>query len=260
MSLNLTIGRKMLREIVGGKTNTTFTSNGVTRFLGLSSTKPTNEAISGNNYNVTEPSTSETSYERVKLQTGTGSNIENLYFISEGSISYTYDEVDVEASNYAKYVANGIFIQVEDPETHEISYKRITTEPYDPSETYYEVIDYEIVISNDNEIHFNEALQNWGTMKYFAIFSTSTSPEPLYFGELIYEEYTALPAGTVTADNYAQYVSEGLYISPSEGVYTKITTELFDASATYYIHHDGVEIKNGTVPLVRKNQLRISVK
>ena len=262
MSLNITYARKMLRQIVGGSGSTTFNPNAsAIRFLGLSATKPTSEAISGDNYNVTEPSAI-TNYARVQLQTAsTGSYIvTNHYFVSEGVIEYTYSVADVDATNYDKYVANGLFTRSgtgtpEDP----YIYKRITTEAYDSSTTYYEVTDYEVVISNDNEVHFNEALADWGTMKYFTIFETASSKMPIYFGELIYDEYTD-ETSKVNASNFNQYVATGLYIEDG-GVYTKLDLGAeYDDTETYYIHHDGVEIKGGTVPLVRKNQLRISVK
>lgn len=262
MSLNITYARKMLRQIVGGSGSSTFSqgSSAQIRYLGLSATKPTSEAISGDNYNVTEPSAS-TNYERVQLQTATGSgSVTNHYFVNEGVIEYTYSVADVDATNYDFYVANGLFTRSDSgtPEDPYV-YTRITTEAYDSSIAYYEVTDYEVVISNDNEVHFNEALADWGTMRYFTIFESASSRMPIYFGELIYDEYTD-ETSKVNASNFNQYVATGLYIEDG-GVYTKLDLGAeYDDTETYYIHHDGVEIKGGTVPLVRKNQLRISVK
>ncbi len=261
MSLNITYARKMLRQIVGGAANENFANLAIIRYLGLSATKPTSEAISGDNYNVTEPSAI-TNYARVLLQntTSTYDTVKNLYFENAGVIEYTYTIADVDATNYAFYVANGLFTRSgsgtpEDP----YIYTRITTEEYDSSTTYYEVTDYEVVISNNNEVHFNEALTDWGTMRYFALFETASSKMPVYFGELIYDEYTDETL-KVNASNFNEYVANGLYIEDG-GVYTKLELGAeYDDTETYYIHHDGVEIKGGTVPLVRKNQLRISVK
>ena len=257
MSLNLNVARKMLRQIVGAQSGQGFVSSGFIRYLGLSSTCPTGEPVASGNYNVTEPG-SDTSYSRVALQSTGGSTFVNLYFISEAHPEYEYEEtLDVNSSNYETYVANGLFAY--NSETEE--YVRLTNAtPYSPTTPYYLMSNYEIVISNDNEIHFNEALQDWGTMKYFVIFENTSTKEPLYFGELIYDEYTN-ETSKVNADNFNTYVSTGLYISHEEGIYIKLDeTATYDDTETYYIHHDGVEIKQGTVPLVRANQLRISVK
>lgn len=96
MSLTLEQGKKMLRQIVGG---TGYSSNFQTRYLGLSSTKPTNEPSTpgGTNYNVTEPSRTETSYRRVQLQSGN----QNLYFHNEAT-----GAVDPETEEYVITIKN----------------------------------------------------------------------------------------------------------------------------------------------------------
>ena len=39
-------------------------------------------------------------------------------------------------------------------------------------------------ITNNKEIHFNEATGNWGTITHFAIYTSSTGGKPLYVGAL----------------------------------------------------------------------------
>ena len=39
-------------------------------------------------------------------------------------------------------------------------------------------------IANTSEIHFNEALEDWGELKYFAIYDSATGGTPIYIGEL----------------------------------------------------------------------------
>ena len=39
-------------------------------------------------------------------------------------------------------------------------------------------------ITNNKEIHFNEATGNWGTITHFAIYNSSTGGTPLYVGAL----------------------------------------------------------------------------
>ena len=39
-------------------------------------------------------------------------------------------------------------------------------------------------IVNNSEIHFNEALEDWGELKYFAIYDSLTGGTPIYIGEL----------------------------------------------------------------------------
>lgn len=39
-------------------------------------------------------------------------------------------------------------------------------------------------ITNHSEIHFNEALEAWGELKYFAIYTSATGGTPIYIGEL----------------------------------------------------------------------------
>lgn len=150
MSLTLNQGKKMLHQIVGGS----YSGQTITRWLGLSSTKPTNTPDAQGKYNITEPNFP--SYARVQI---------NPYF------NVGEDATGTEVSG-----------------------------------------EYVITIKNEIEIHFNEAQENWGYVKYFAIFDTSSTTEPVYFGELVTED-------------------------PS-----------------------GVEINANTVPLIKKEQLEISVK
>ena len=39
-------------------------------------------------------------------------------------------------------------------------------------------------ITNNKEIHFNEATGNWGTITHFALYTSSTGGTPLYVGAL----------------------------------------------------------------------------
>lgn len=39
-------------------------------------------------------------------------------------------------------------------------------------------------VVNNSEIHFNEALEDWGELNYFAIYDSLTGGTPIYIGEL----------------------------------------------------------------------------
>lgn len=159
MSLTLNQGKKFLKQIVGG--NGAFASNFQVRYLGLSSTPPSNTPDASGKYNITEPTPE------------------------------SYDRVPLEISGQELYFKDSDISGAEDPVTHE----------------------YVITIKNSSEIHFNECVgEAWGWVKYFVIFETANSQEPLYFGTLITED------------------------------------------------ERGVEITLNTVPLVRKEQLIVSVK
>ena len=196
MGLTLNTAKSLLRQIVGGSGFTTSTS-----FLALSSTKPNPSGEGG--YNVTEPSTETTSYNRVSL-----------------SGHFTDD-------------ATGEFID----------------------DTYV------VSIKNSDEIHFPEALQNWGTYKYFAIFDVQKNGTPKYVGELL--KFTKDDT-VIDQASYEAAVATGLYLFDStENDYVLIdlvTYPTYDEDITYYVKDDsGIDIEEGTVPLVRKGYLKISV-
>jgi len=139
------------------------------------------------------------------------------------------------------------------------SYNRVQLNGYFTDEPTDELIDdvYTVSIKNSTEIHFPEALQDWGVYKYFAIYESKTSGTPKYVGELL--KFTQ--DTEVTAENYAAKVAAGLYyFDASEGDYVKITTEEYNPQTKYYYKDDtGIDILEGTVPLVRKGYLKISV-
>lgn len=117
---------------------------------------------------------------------------------------------------------------------------------------------YTVSIKNNNEIHFPEALQNWGTYKWFAIYDgTGAAANVKYVGELL----KFVQDTTVTAENYAEKVEAGLYYFDStQNDYIKITDEAFVEGKPYYVKdNSGITIEEGTVPLVRKGYLKISV-
>ena len=139
------------------------------------------------------------------------------------------------------------------------SYNRVQLNGYFNAEGTGALVDdvYTVSIKNTAEIHFPEALQNWGTYKYFAIFDTEKGSTPKYVGELL--KFTQ--DTEVTAENYAAKVAAGLYyFDNTEADYIKITDEPYDAGTRYYFKDDsGITIEEGTVPLVRKGYLKISV-
>jgi len=119
---------------------------------------------------------------------------------------------------------------------------------------------FTVSIKNSNEIHFPEALQNWGTYKWFAIYDgTGVNAGVKYVGELL--KFTQ--DTEVNAENYASKVESGLYYFDNiQNDYIKITVEPYDASGNtkyYYKDDSGIDIEEGTVPLVRKGYLKISV-
>lgn len=117
---------------------------------------------------------------------------------------------------------------------------------------------YTVSIKNFDEIHFPEALADWGNYKWFAIFEDATVGTGVkYVGELLkFAKDT-----TVTATNYVEKVEADLYYFDStQNDYIKITDEAFVEGRTYYIKdNSGIDIEEGTVPLVRKGYLKISV-
>lgn len=141
----------------------------------------------------------------------------------------------------------------------ETSYNRVQLNGCFNSDATGATVDgiYTVSIKNNIEIHFPEALQNWGTYKYFAIFDSADSTTPKYVGELL--KFTK--DTEVTSENYANKVATGLYYFDTEAAdYVKITVEVYDESKTYYFKDaSGITIEEGTVPLVRKGYLKISV-
>ena len=124
------------------------------------------------------------------------------------------------------------------------------------------VTEYKVTIENTKEIHFQEAQEPWGTVKYFAIMPSATysaGESPLYIGTLL--NYVINP--NVTASNFAELVAEGLYVKDAAEYtgYRKLTDlDTYSSSETYYDLADGLEILGGTVPLIRAGYLKISVK
>lgn len=115
---------------------------------------------------------------------------------------------------------------------------------------------YVITIANDQEIHFPEALQDWGEFTHFAIFESRQGTAPIYVGEL--DSYTEVE---VTAQTFDELVQSGLYIKTDTEtgiVYVKVEVgDTFDPEAIYA--EKKLTVKGGTVPLVRSGYLKISV-
>jgi len=115
---------------------------------------------------------------------------------------------------------------------------------------------YVISITNDTEIHFPEALQDWGApLKYFAIFETKNGTIPTYVGEL--DSYTR--AEDVVDVATFEEAKDELYVLDEEtGKYVKVeAADTYDVEATYA--RKELVVKQGTVPLVRAGYLTISV-
>lgn len=150
---------------------------------------------------------------------------------------------------------------VTEPSTATTSYKRVAlgvgyfgadaTGKTDP-----ETGKYVITIANDQEIHFPEALQDWGSFSYFAIFADKNGTAPIYVGEL--DSYTEVE---VTAETFDELVRSGLYIKTDTEtgiIYVKVEAgDTFDPEAIYA--EKKLTVKGGTVPLVRSGYLKISV-
>ncbi len=116
---------------------------------------------------------------------------------------------------------------------------------------------YTVSIKNIDEIHFQEALADWGNYRWFAIFEGRTGGNPKYVGELL----KFVQDTTVNAENYTEKVEAGLYyFDNAQNDYIKITDEAFVEGKPYYIKdNSGIDIEEGTVPLVRTGYLKISV-
>ena len=147
----------------------------------------------------------------------------------------------------------------------ETSYNRVPLSGHFTDDATGEFIDdtYVVSIKNSDEIHFPEALQNWGTYKYFAIFEVQKNGTPKYVGELL--KFTK--DDTVNdQSSYEAAVATGLYLKVTvSGVEDYVLIDLqtyptYDETKTYYVKDDsGITIEEGTVPLVRKGYLKISV-
>ena len=118
---------------------------------------------------------------------------------------------------------------------------------------------YTVSIKNNNEIHFPEALQNWGTYRWFAIYDAGENVK--YVGELL----KFVPdTNVVDQASYEAAVATGLYLFDSTAndyiLIDLVTYPNYDSTKTYYIKdNSGITIEEGTVPLVRKYYLKISV-
>lgn len=141
---------------------------------------------------------------------------------------------------------------------------------------------YVTTIKNSKEIHFTEAIQDWGFYKYFFITNTATSrnyptDSVVYVGELTYDKFVGDTSYTaadyeVAGDNIRKTIFDGtvttavnfasrkdyLYVKEGE-TYVICSEREFDESATYYVSGLGIRIEANTVPLVRANLLKISV-
>ena len=130
---------------------------------------------------------------------------------------------------------------------------------------------YTVTIQNTKEVHFSEATTRWGYYKYFFITNTGgTSADSkgtvAYIGELDYAKY--VPAGTykdesgqipeINSENYATY--KDLLFVLIDGNYVSCSDREYDEQATYYEAGRGILIEENTVPLVRANKLKISVR
>lgn len=146
----------------------------------------------------------------------------------------------------------------------------------------YEGTTYVTTIKNSKEIHFSEALQDWGFYKYFFITTSSASRSygsdtVTYVGELVYDKYVAdttytatdyetagdttrkdLFDGTVTTTDNFEARKNYLYILDG-GNYVVCSDRTFDSAANYLVQGLGIKIEANTVPLVRANLLKISV-
>ena len=134
---------------------------------------------------------------------------------------------------------------------------------------------YTTTIKNSKEIHFSEAVEDWGYFKYFFITDTagnasSAKGSVVYIGELVYDRFVAdttysdaeaqaagFDGTPTTAENYAARKGR-LYVKVGD-IYQPVGDAEFDSAATYYVVGRGVFIEKNTVPLVRKDLLRISV-
>ena len=134
---------------------------------------------------------------------------------------------------------------------------------------------YTTTIKNSKEIHFSEAVEDWGYFKYFFITDTdgnasSAKGNVVYIGELIYDKFVAdttysdseaqangFDGTKTTSENYAARKGR-LYIKSGEA-YQPVGEAPFNPEASYYVVGRGVFIEKNTVPLVRKDLLRISV-
>lgn len=141
---------------------------------------------------------------------------------------------------------------------------------------------YVTTIKNSREIHFTEAIQDWGFYKYFFITTSSTNrsyptDSVTYVGELVYDKYVAdttynaddyetagdaarkvLFDGTATTAETFATRKNYLYVLEGEN-YVVCSDKEFDAEATYFVQGLGIRIEANTVPLVRANLLKISV-
>lgn len=141
---------------------------------------------------------------------------------------------------------------------------------------------YVTTIKNSKEIHFTEAIQDWGFYKYFFITTTAASrsypaDSVVYVGELIYDKFVGETSYTATdyevagdairktifdgtATTSANFASRKDYLYVLEGEnYVVCSDKEFDAEATYFVQGLGIHIEANTVPLVRANLLKISV-
>ncbi len=152
---------------------------------------------------------------------------------------------------------------VTEPSAASYSRKSLGYEYFRNDPTTGEIVEgkYTVSIKNSNEIHFNEALQDWGTVTHFAIFPDISSTIPIYVGEL--ESYTDVTS-EVNAENFESKKSNLYIITGGSGtaedpyIYEKLSIEAqYDASIKYF--EKKLVIKEGTVPLIRKDYLKISV-
>ena len=137
-----------------------------------------------------------------------------------------------------------------------------STTPYFPTDGTGELVEgkYVVTTTNELEIHFNEALTDWGRVKYFVIYDGLADKQPKYYGELIYDHHERTE---LTEEEYNTLVPQGVVYTrdSSTGDYELVEDgTAYDLNETYYVWNDeGIYIKKDTVPLVRKNQLIISV-
>lgn len=145
----------------------------------------------------------------------------------------------------------------------------------------YEGSTYIVSIRNTKEIHFTEAITDWGFYKYFFISTSETvrdyTSNIRYVGELVYDKYvvdstysandyttakdetrsTIFNGAKTTADTF-EARKNYLFVKDGDN-YVVCSEKTFDEAATYYVEGLGVHIEANTVPLIRAGLLKISV-
>lgn len=145
--------------------------------------------------------------------------------VAEGTV-YIADfvQIIVTAESFTELLQYGLFIY-EGEKYKELPLNSI----YDSTKTYYQADNYTEVREgnfNENQTYFTPS-----DIKLWLNFQDNLDPVLITANQVLYFDYYL--DEHVTADNYAQKVSEGLYYKSGDE-YIKITDETYDASIVYY--------------------------